>query len=73
MALQAINPATAEAFASYEELSAEEVRSIIADTHQVYLRWRATSFRERATLMRNAAGRRLPWRMHFNQLSEGHP
>jgi len=55
MALQAINPTTGEAFATYEELSAEAVQGIIADTHQAYLRWRATSFRERATLMRNAA------------------
>src|SRR2546425_863240 len=49
------NPTTGEAFATYEELSAEAVQGIIADTHQAYLRWRATSFRERATLMRNAA------------------
>src|SRR2546428_13251725 len=55
MALQAINPATGEALAAYEELSAEAAQGIIADTHQAYLRWRATSFRERATLMRNAA------------------
>src|SRR5207244_12755578 len=55
MALQAINPATGEAVAAYDELSAEAVQGIIADTHQAYLRWRATSFPERATLMRDAA------------------
>src|SRR5438128_2113576 len=55
MALQAINPATGEAVAAYDELSAEAVQGIIADTHQAYLRWRATSFPERAALMRDAA------------------
>src|SRR5438309_2433777 len=55
MALQAINPATGEAVAAYDELSAGAVQGIIADTHQAYLRWRATSFPERATLMRDAA------------------
>jgi len=34
MALQAINPTTGEAFATYQELSAEAVQGIIADTHQ---------------------------------------
>jgi len=55
MALQAINPATGEAVAAYDELSAEAVQGIIADTHQAYPRWRATSFPERATLLRDAA------------------
>src|SRR5438105_12780079 len=55
MALQAINPATGQAVAAYDELSAEAVQGIIADTHQAYLRWRATSFPERLTLMRDAA------------------
>ncbi len=45
MALQAINRATGEAFVTYQELSAEAMYGIIADTHQTYLRWRATNFR----------------------------
>jgi len=45
MALQAINPTTGEVSATYQELSAEAAQGIIADTHQAYLRWRATNFR----------------------------
>ena len=55
MALQAINPANGETLATYEEMASREVQSIIADAHRGYLGWRATSFRERAALMRNAA------------------
>jgi succinate-semialdehyde dehydrogenase/glutarate-semialdehyde dehydrogenase len=55
MTLQAINPANGEALATYEEMASREVQSVIADTHRAYLGWRATSFRERAALMRNAA------------------
>jgi succinate-semialdehyde dehydrogenase/glutarate-semialdehyde dehydrogenase len=55
MALQTINPANGETLATYEEMASREVQSIIADAHRAYLGWRATSFRERAALMRNAA------------------
>ncbi len=56
MSLQAINPATGETVATYEEMSAAAVHGVIADVHQAYLGWRNTSFSERAALMRNAAG-----------------
>ena len=62
MALQAINPTTGEVSATYQELSAEAAQSIIADTHQAYLRWRATKFR--AHTLRVEAGFDLshaPW------------
>ena len=56
MSLHAINPATGETVATYEEMSAAAVHGVIADVHQAYLGWRNTSFSERAALMRNAAG-----------------
>ena len=56
MSLHAINPATGETVATYEEMSAEAVRGVIADVHQAHLAWRNTRFSERAALMRNAAG-----------------
>jgi succinate-semialdehyde dehydrogenase / glutarate-semialdehyde dehydrogenase len=55
MALQAINPANGEALATYEEMAIREVQQIIAEAHRAHLGWRATSFRERTALMRNAA------------------
>jgi succinate-semialdehyde dehydrogenase/glutarate-semialdehyde dehydrogenase len=55
VALQAINPATGEPVATYEEMSAEVVQTIIASTHQAYLEWRTTTFQKRASLIRRAA------------------
>jgi succinate-semialdehyde dehydrogenase/glutarate-semialdehyde dehydrogenase len=55
MALQAVNPATGEKLAAYEEMTLEEVRGIIDKAHKAYLNWRRTSFHSRAALMRQAA------------------
>jgi succinate-semialdehyde dehydrogenase/glutarate-semialdehyde dehydrogenase len=55
MALQAINPATGERLAAYEEMTFEEVRGIIDKAYKAYLNWRRTSFHSRAALMRQAA------------------
>jgi succinate-semialdehyde dehydrogenase/glutarate-semialdehyde dehydrogenase len=55
MALQAVNPATGERLAAYEEMTFEGVRRIIDEAHKAYLNWRRTSFRSRAALMRQAA------------------
>src|SRR5258708_6074894 len=55
MALQAVNPATGERLAAYEEMPLDEVRNIIDKAHKAYLDWRRTSFRSRAALMRQAA------------------
>jgi succinate-semialdehyde dehydrogenase/glutarate-semialdehyde dehydrogenase len=55
MALQAVNPATGERLAAYEETPLDEVRNIIDKAHKAYLDWRRTSFRSRAALMRQAA------------------
>jgi succinate-semialdehyde dehydrogenase / glutarate-semialdehyde dehydrogenase len=55
MAFQAINPATGEALASYEEMTPQQVHGIIGEVHGAFLAWRRTSFAERAMLMRGAA------------------
>jgi succinate-semialdehyde dehydrogenase/glutarate-semialdehyde dehydrogenase len=55
MSLQTINPATGETLATYEEMTSDEVRSIIDKVHATYLDWHLTSFRSRAALIRQAA------------------
>ncbi len=53
--LQSINPANEELLKSYDEMSFEEVSSIIKKTHQTFLAWKETSFAERKLRMKNAA------------------
>jgi acyl-CoA reductase-like NAD-dependent aldehyde dehydrogenase len=55
MSLQAINPATGERLAAYEEITPDQLRSIIDKADEAFLDWRLTSFRSRAALMRQAA------------------
>ena len=55
MTIQAINPATGEALATYEEMTPEEVERIVGEVHEDFLSWRSTGFAERARLMRKAA------------------
>src|ERR1700730_800699 len=55
MSLQTINPATGETLATYEEMTPDQVRSIIGKVHEAYLGWRLTSFRSRAAVMHQAA------------------
>jgi succinate-semialdehyde dehydrogenase/glutarate-semialdehyde dehydrogenase len=55
MSLQTINPATGETLATYEEMTSDEVRSIIDKVHEAYLDWHLTSFRSRTALSRQAA------------------
>lgn len=55
MTIQAINPATGETLAAYEEMTPERVRGILDKAHAAFLAWRATRFPERARLMRKAA------------------
>jgi succinate-semialdehyde dehydrogenase/glutarate-semialdehyde dehydrogenase len=55
MPLQAINPANGETVATYKEMSAREVQSVVVDAHEAYLGWRNTSFHERAALMGKAS------------------
>lgn len=55
MALKAINPATGETLATYDEMTPQDVQGIIAEVHKAFLAWRATGFRERGERMRKAA------------------
>jgi succinate-semialdehyde dehydrogenase/glutarate-semialdehyde dehydrogenase len=55
MPLQSINPANGEIVATYKEMSAREVQSVVVDAHEAYLGWRNTSFHERAALMGKAS------------------
>jgi len=56
MTLQSINPVSGAIVASYEQTSSQATEVLIASTHQAYLAWRSTPFRERATLLRRAGG-----------------
>jgi len=55
MSLEAINPATGEAIATYDEMSVEQLEVTIAQVHEAFLNWRQTAFTQRATLLNNAA------------------
>jgi succinate-semialdehyde dehydrogenase / glutarate-semialdehyde dehydrogenase len=55
MAIKAINPVNGKVFASYEETTPSVVGAIISNVNEAFLKWRRTSFEERATLMRAAA------------------
>jgi succinate-semialdehyde dehydrogenase/glutarate-semialdehyde dehydrogenase len=55
MTLKAINPATGEQFASYEEMTDDAVRDAIGKAHDAFLTWRQIDFSSRAGLMHRAA------------------
>ncbi|MGB2855505.1 MAG: aldehyde dehydrogenase family protein, partial [Dehalococcoidia bacterium] len=55
MTMKAVNPATGETIKEYEEMTPEEVKSVIEKSHQAFLIWRKTGFTERASLMKKAA------------------
>ncbi len=55
MTIRAINPADGEVVATYEETPPEAVGKILGNVHEEFLRWRRTSFAERAEPMRRAA------------------
>ena len=55
MAIKAVNPTTGETIKEYEEMTPEEVTSVIEKSHQAFLKWRTTGFAERAELMKKAA------------------
>jgi len=56
MSIKAINPATGAVIEEYPEMTANEVESIVKHVHDAFLRWRTTTFGERAVLMKRAAG-----------------
>jgi len=55
MSIVAVNPATGETVKTYEEMTPDQVRISIEESHQAHLSWRRTTFPERAALMRKAA------------------
>jgi succinate-semialdehyde dehydrogenase/glutarate-semialdehyde dehydrogenase len=55
MAMYAINPATDETIASYDELTAQEVGRRIEAAHAAHFAWRKVDYQTRAGLMREAA------------------
>src|SRR6202140_2086849 len=55
MTIKAINPATGEAFASYEAMTDDGVRDAIGKAPQAFLAWRRIGFSDRAALMHRAA------------------
>jgi acyl-CoA reductase-like NAD-dependent aldehyde dehydrogenase len=55
MTIKAINPATGEQFASYEEMTDAGVQDAIGKAHEAFLAWRRIDFSSRASLMRQAA------------------
>ena len=55
MAIKAIDPVSGKVLASYDEMTPTVVGGIIGDVHEAFLKWRRTSFVERATMMREAA------------------
>ncbi len=54
--LKSINPANDKELQTYEEMGEQKISSIIDSTHETFLKWRKTSFKERSEKMLNAAG-----------------
>lgn len=52
---QTINPATSAPVATYTFSNAESLQRAVAQTHEAWLKWRATTFGERRTLMNGMA------------------
>lgn len=54
--ITAINPADGTPIGSYEPMSAADLRAALREAGEAFERWHRTSFAERASLMRAAAG-----------------
>ncbi len=55
MSLKSINPANGQEIASYNEMTLEEVGTIISNVDSAYQEWQKISFTERSKLLKNAA------------------
>jgi succinate-semialdehyde dehydrogenase/glutarate-semialdehyde dehydrogenase len=55
MALTSINPATGEAFATYDEMSPADVDATLAQAASTFSSWRNLAFDDRAAIVRNVA------------------
>jgi acyl-CoA reductase-like NAD-dependent aldehyde dehydrogenase len=53
--IQSVNPDTEEVMATFEPATSEQIEQTLSDAQATYLRWRQTSFAERAALMQQAA------------------
>ena len=53
--IEVINPATGEKVKTYEEMTPEEVKTAIENSHHAFQSWRKTDFSHRAGLMKKAA------------------
>ncbi|HZW38603.1 MAG TPA: NAD-dependent succinate-semialdehyde dehydrogenase [Ignavibacteriaceae bacterium] len=53
--LSSINPASNEVLQQFEEMSSDEINKIIDSADKQFNRWKWSSFKERAPLMKNAA------------------
>jgi succinate-semialdehyde dehydrogenase/glutarate-semialdehyde dehydrogenase len=53
--IQTVNPATGEPGRSYDEISVADALAAAAAAHDAFLKWRRTSFAERAGVVRKAA------------------
>jgi succinate-semialdehyde dehydrogenase/glutarate-semialdehyde dehydrogenase len=55
MTIKAINPATGEQFAEYEEMTDDGIRDAVTRANDAFLAWRGIKFSSRASLMHQAA------------------
>jgi succinate-semialdehyde dehydrogenase / glutarate-semialdehyde dehydrogenase len=55
MTIESINPATDDVLERYDEMTRPQVGAAVDSAHEAYLKWRGTSFDERAKPMRQAA------------------
>ena len=53
--MKSINPTTNQVIREYPEHSSSEVKSIIDDVHDEWLKWKETSFEHRSVFFRNAS------------------
>jgi acyl-CoA reductase-like NAD-dependent aldehyde dehydrogenase len=56
MSIQTINPTTGEVLDTFEAYSQEQINQALDETRQAFLRWRTTTFAERAKHLHSVAG-----------------
>ena len=55
MAITSINPATGKTIKTYDEMTPEQAAAAVAQAHETWRAWRATSFAERVKPMKKTA------------------
>lgn len=55
MAYSTVNPYTGELIKTFPDATNEDVEQALTDAHHAFLRWRETSYAERAQILQNAA------------------